>query len=43
MEANDWGEAFKPSSTVSLENIRVDDGHFVLANANCDYSEIRAS
>ena len=42
MEADDWGSAFKVSQHAGLENIRVDEGHFVLANSNSELSEIRA-
>ena len=42
MEADDWGDAFKPSAEAGMENIKVDEGHFVLANCNCNVSELRA-
>lgn len=42
MEADDWGDAFKPSQDAGMENIKIDDGHFVLANCNCNVSELRA-
>ena len=42
MEADDWGAAFKVSGQAGLEKIRVDEGHFVLANSNSNLSEIRA-
>lgn len=42
MEADDWGDAFKPSQAAGMENIKVEDGHFVLANCNCNVSELRA-
>ncbi len=42
MEADDWGSAFKASQQAGLESIRVDEGHFVLANSNSELSEIRA-
>ena len=42
MEADDWGVAFKPSDNEAMENIKVDEGHFVLANSNSNISEIRA-
>jgi peptide/nickel transport system ATP-binding protein len=42
MEADDWGDAFKPSQEAGMENIKIEDGHFVLANCNCNVSELRA-
>jgi len=41
MEADDWGDAFKPSQDAGMENIKIDEGHFVLANCNCNVSELR--
>lgn len=42
MEADDWGDAFKASQQAGMENIEIEDGHFVLANSNCNISELRA-
>lgn len=42
MEADDWGAVFKPSEDAGVENIKVGEGHFVLANCNCNVSELRA-
>jgi peptide/nickel transport system ATP-binding protein len=42
VEADDWGMLFKPSAEAGLESIRVDEGHFVLANCNCNPSDLRA-
>ncbi len=42
MDADDWGATFKSSQDAGLENIRIDSGHYVLANSNCNRSEIRA-
>ncbi len=41
-EADDWGASFKISQDGALENIRIDEGHYVLANCNCNPSELRA-
>lgn len=41
MDADDWGNAFKISENAALKSLEVADGHFVLANANCNLSELR--
>ncbi len=41
MEADDWGDVYKSSQDAGLESIKVDEGHFVLANCNCNISELR--
>ena len=41
-EADEWGEVFAASEGGSLASIEIENGHFVLANANCDLSELRA-
>lgn len=41
--SNDWGDVFRPSQHHVLQNILVDEGHYVLANENCDISELKAS
>ena len=41
MEADDWGASYKVSEDAGLENIKVADGHFVLANCNCNVSDLR--
>lgn len=40
---NDWGDLFKPSQSAGLASIQVDEGHFILANENCNISELKAS
>lgn len=40
---NDWGDHFKPSQSAGLASIQVDEGHFILANENCNISELKAS
>ncbi len=42
METDNWGLAFRPSDAGKLVRMRVDEGHFVLANENCDVRELSA-
>lgn len=41
IEADDWGATYQPSIDAELENIEVAKGHYVLANANSNVSELR--
>ena len=41
-ETDNWGGAFKPSDAGNLVRMKIDDGHFVLANENCDVRELSA-
>ncbi|MEM7214388.1 MAG: ABC transporter ATP-binding protein, partial [Pseudomonadota bacterium] len=41
-DAEEWDGAFRQTDKGTLENIEIADGHFVLANENCDIGELRA-
>ena len=41
MEADDWGDNYKSSQEAGLESIKIEEGHFVLANCNCNVSDLR--
>jgi len=41
-DVNSWGGAFSASEIGALGQIRVGNDHFVLANENCDTTELSA-